>query len=126
MTRFEWAAHGFGILESIAVVMAAVIALNEWGLHNRAEEQQKRAAVYDLTKTAVTAQYVSDAFYALYNERNTLLGLSELKFENKTGALFGYFWAIGVCVSSDLCDKRLALASFCDDYKVYRALLKKK
>jgi hypothetical protein len=117
----ERASQKAEIVEAAAVTLALLVAAFEYFSHQTAEEAKKREAVSAILQRAFDPRGVDDAYGNLY--RKYAQGCSgprcEDEFDNDTGTLTSYFWAVESCVRGKLCDSSTVHDVYCDDFEKY-------
>jgi hypothetical protein len=121
----RWANIGT-IVQSIAVVLALGIVGWEFLINNRDQKEQEYGAISNIISMSVHPQYVSDALYNMYIDKEELLKREPKEFESDIGALHSYFWKIDSCIQMDICNSQEALNKFCGDFSSYRAIIRAK
>src|SRR5271156_2186530 len=119
--QLDRAAKWAEITEAAAVTGALAVAGFEYFSHQTAEEAKKREAVSAILQRAFPPRGVDDAFGNLHRKyKQSCAGPKcEDEFDNDTGTLTSYFWAVERCADAKLCDVSTVNEVYCGDFETY-------
>jgi|SRR5271169_375498 len=97
--KLDSAAKWAEIIEAAAVTGALLVAGIEYYSHHTAERLRKKEAVSAILQRAFAPEGVDEAFGKLYRKyaNDCTMPQCNAEFDNDTGTLTGYFWAVERC-----------------------------